>query len=44
MGAFDGTTVAAILVEILTPNVVKGPAVVDPAPVVVRVIKLNEIV
>ena len=41
--AFDGTTVVAILVEILTPNVVKGPAVVDPAPVVVPVIKLNEI-
>ena len=41
--AFDGTTVVAILVEIVTPNLVKGPAVVDPAHVVVPVIKLNEI-
>ena len=41
--AFDGTTVVAILVEIVTPNVVNGPAVVDPAPVVVPVIKLNKI-
>ena len=41
--AFDGTTVVAFLVEIVTPNVVNGPAVVDPAPVVVPVIKLNEI-
>ena len=41
--AFDGTTVVAILVEIVTPFVVNGPAVVDPAPVVVPVIKLNKI-
>ena len=41
--AFDGTTVVAILVEIVTPNVVNCPAVVDPAPVVVPVIKHNEI-
>ena len=41
--AFDVTTVVAILVEIVTPNVVNGPPIVDPAPVVVPVIKLNEI-
>ena len=43
MDAFDVTTVVAILVEIVTPNIVKGPAAVDPAPVVVPMIKLNEI-
>ena len=41
--AFGGATVVAILVDIVTPNVVNGPAVVDPAPVVVPVIKLIEI-
>ena len=43
MDAFDGTTIVAILVEIVTPNVLNVSAVVDPAPVVVPVIKLNEI-
>ena len=41
--AFGGATVVAILVDIVTPNVVNGPAFVDPAPVVVPVIKLIQI-